>query len=180
VLAGAAAFLLAALALCAQPSDQALAAGGAYIRVNQVGYPTTAPKRAYLLSPRVESGAAFSVVQVPGGATMFTGTIGGSLGSWSRRYGHVYALDFDAVQSPARMCSRWRVALPRPHRPLRSSPGLCSTNRRSRTAVVYENERDGPEFIPSTLRSAPAHLNDESALTYLTPAVNAEGEFEGN
>ena len=43
----------------------------------------------------------------------------------------------------------------------------------------YENERDGPEYIPSALRSAPAHLNDENAMTYTTPKANAEGEFKG-
>ncbi len=43
----------------------------------------------------------------------------------------------------------------------------------------YENERDGPEYIPSALRSAPAHLNDEHAMTYTTPKANAEGEFKG-
>ena len=180
MLAGAAAFLLAALALCAQPSDQALAAGGAYIRVNQVGYPTTAPKRAYLLSPRVESGAAFSVVQVPDGATVFTGTIGGSLGSWSRRYGHVYALDFDAVQSPGTYVLTLAGRSPATSPAFAIEPGaVLYESPLSNGLSFYENERDGPEFIPSTLRSSPAHLNDESALTYLTPAVNAEGVFEG-
>ena len=102
---------------------------GTYIRVNQVGYPTTAPKRAYLLSPRVESGATFSVVQVPDGATVFTGTIGGSLGSWSRRYGMSTHCDFDAAADPGTYASRWR-SLSRPiSPPLRSQPG----------AVLYES-----------------------------------------
>ncbi|MGZ3666263.1 MAG: cellulase N-terminal Ig-like domain-containing protein, partial [Ktedonobacterales bacterium] len=37
------------------------AAGGAYVRVNQVGYATTATKRAYLLASAVETGATFSL-----------------------------------------------------------------------------------------------------------------------
>ena len=44
----------------------------------------------------------------------------------------------------------------------------------------YENERDGPEYIPSALRSAAAHLNDEHAMTYATPKANAEGAFKGD
>ena len=37
----------------------------------------------------------------------------------------------------------------------------------------YENERDGPDFIPSALRNAPGHLNDEDAMTYLIPGSTA-------
>ena len=70
------------------------------LRVDQVGYAAGAPKRAYLMSRDDATGAAFSVAPAPGGAPLFSGTVGASLGSWSRRYGHVYALDFDAVQTP--------------------------------------------------------------------------------
>ena len=44
----------------------------------------------------------------------------------------------------------------------------------------YENERDGPNFIPSALRTAPGHLNDENAMTYLIPDVNSNGNFKGD
>ena len=44
----------------------------------------------------------------------------------------------------------------------------------------YENERDGPNFIPSALRNAPGHLNDENAMTYLIPNVNSNGNFKGD
>src|SRR5262249_9596430 len=44
----------------------------------------------------------------------------------------------------------------------------------------YQNERDGPSFIASALRSAPAHLNDQSAMTYLTPNMNNNGRFSGD
>ena len=47
------------------------------------------------------------------------------------------------------------------------------------TLSFYENERDGPEYIPSPLRSAPGHLNDEHAETYVTPKVNGGGSFKG-
>jgi endoglucanase len=33
----------------------------------------------------------------------------------------------------------------------------------------YENERDGPNFIATPLRSAPGHLNDAGAKIYFTP-----------
>jgi endoglucanase len=173
---------LAALALgAAGPlAGRAAAAGSTFIRVNQVGYPTTAPKRAYLMSHRDETGAAFSI-QTTQGAVALSGTVGASLGSWSARFDHVYALDFDGVQTPG----TYKIITLAGHTPISSpafaiAPAQTLYERPLANALsFYENERDGPEFIPSPLRSAPAHLNDEDAMTYLTPTVNAEGEFKG-
>ena len=45
----------------------------------------------------------------------------------------------------------------------------------------YQNERDGPDFITSPLRTAAAHVNDQSAKVYLTPNYNAgSGRFSGD
>jgi endoglucanase len=45
----------------------------------------------------------------------------------------------------------------------------------------YQDERDGPNYIPSALRTAAAHLNDQNAMTYLTPNYNAgSGRFSGD
>src|SRR5205807_4117629 len=44
----------------------------------------------------------------------------------------------------------------------------------------YQTERDGPGFIPNALRTAPGHLNDQSAMTYLTPHANSSGRFRGD
>src|SRR4029453_13470019 len=44
----------------------------------------------------------------------------------------------------------------------------------------YQNERDGPGYIPSALRTAPGHLNDQNAMTYLTPNANSSGRFSGD
>jgi endoglucanase len=155
------------------------AAGSTFIRVNQVGYATTAAKRGYLMSRRAESGAAF-VVRSTEGAVVFSGTVGASLGAWSGRFKDVYALDFDAVQTPG------TYTLELPGRKPVSSPPFAIAPAQSlyatplaNTLSFYENERDGPEYIPSALRTAPAHLNDEHAMTYLTPTVNDEGEFKG-
>jgi hypothetical protein len=45
-------------------------------------------------------GATFSVLRSTDGAVAFSGRAGASLGSWSARFDHVFALDFDAVQAP--------------------------------------------------------------------------------
>jgi endoglucanase len=34
--------------------------------------------------------------------------------------------------------------------------------------------------VPSALRAAPAHLNDQTAMTYLTPNANSSGRFSGD
>src|SRR5215472_8017298 len=76
-------------------ATQLLAA--AYIRVNQVGYPTSATKRAYLMASGPETGAHFALKN-SSGSTVYTGAIGTSLGTWGT-FPDVYALDFDSVSS---------------------------------------------------------------------------------
>ena len=73
-----------------------LAAQTAFVRVNQVGYVGGGSKRAYLMSSGAESGATFSV-RNSSGTSVLTAPIGANLGSWSRSYPNVYALDFSNV-----------------------------------------------------------------------------------
>ncbi len=44
----------------------------------------------------------------------------------------------------------------------------------------YQNERDGPNFIPSALRTAAGHLNDARAMTFRAPKVTPDGNFRGS
>jgi endoglucanase len=157
----------------------ALAAGMAFVRVNQVGYPTTAPKRAYLMSNRSEHGQAFTLRSAEG-ADVFNGVVGASLGRWSGRFRYVYALDFDSVQTAGTytLSVAGRAPASSPVFAIAPAQQLYETPL-ANSLSFYENERDGPEYIPSALRSAPAHLNDEDAMTYATPTVNEEGEFKG-
>jgi endoglucanase len=156
------------------------AAGGAFVRVNQVGFASAAPKRAYLMSTGSETGATFSVRRSSGDAVVFSATVGASLGSWSARFAHVYALDFDAVQAPGTytITLAGRAPVSSPPFAIAAAQALYAAPL-ANALSFYENERDGPEYVPSPLRSAPAHLNDETAMTYQTPKVNAAGEFKG-
>ena len=90
-----AAVVLAAGGLQVATARAAPAANAAFVRVNQVGYPTTAAKRAYLMSNVPETGATFTVTNATG--TVLTGPVGANLGAWSNSFKNVYALDFDAV-----------------------------------------------------------------------------------
>src|SRR5580704_14509894 len=77
-------------ALIAFPSASP-AANNAFVRINQLGYLTGSPARAYLMSKGTETGATFEVLNAKGIA-LSTAPIGASLGVWGNF--NVFALDF--------------------------------------------------------------------------------------
>ncbi|HKB46182.1 MAG TPA: glycoside hydrolase family 9 protein, partial [Ktedonobacterales bacterium] len=152
----------------------------AFIRINQLGYASPAMKRAYLMASASEAGATFSVRNA-GGTTVASGAIGASLGSWSASYPNVYAVDFDSVTAAGTytIAVSGPIAATSPSFAVNTATALYAgalTNALS----FYQNERDGPNYIPSALRTAPGHLNDSSAMTYLTPNMNNNGRFSGD
>lgn len=171
---------------CAPASGVAFATGSgsgsgeAYVRVDQVGYATGGAKRAYLMSSVDETGAAFTVRRSSDGVALFTATVGLSQGSWSHSFPYVYPLDFDSLEAGG----SYRVAVegPTPAFSPTFAIGAASSLFQAPLANAlsfYEDERDGPDFIPSALRVAAGHLNDSEAMSYLTPKVNREGSFKG-
>ena len=171
----------AATSSSAASSTAAAATGsGAYVRVDQVGYAATAPKRAYLMMRVPAAGAKFTVSR--GGAVVAGPLpVGASLGSWNRRYRHVYALDFDQLSDPG----TYTVAVSGPVKAV-SPPFAVGTGAAvygpalANALRFYQTEQDGPSYYPSALRTAPGHLNDRHAMTYLTPRVNGDGVFRGD
>jgi endoglucanase len=163
------------LALAAPPAPRT-----AFVRVNQVGYTTADSKRAYLLASTAETGATFSVIS--GSTTVFTGPIGANLGSWSSAYPDVYALDFSSVVT----AGTYSISVAGPIAATSPSFRIDSGQNVYAQALTnalsfYQVQRDGPAFIPSGLRTAAAHLNDQTAMTYLTPNYNAgSGRFSGD
>jgi endoglucanase len=153
----------------------------AQVRVNLVGYPSTASKRAYLMAGAAETGATFAVKN-SSGTTVASGSIGASLGSWSSSYGYVYPIDFNSVTT----AGAYTIVVSGP------SPATSPSFRIDSGAALYAGslangvsfyqvQRDGPNYIPSALRTAPGHLNDQSAMTYLTPSYRAgSGGFSGD
>jgi len=89
----------------------------AYIRVNQVGYPSAESKRAYLMATGSENGTTF-VVKNSAGITVYSGAVGATLGAWGS-FKFVYPIDFDSVTTAGQ--SR------RPHRILRLTRRRMST-----------------------------------------------------
>ena len=175
-----AAVVLAAGGLQVATARAAPAANAAFMRVNQVGYPSAASKRAYLMSNVPETGATFSVKDATG-AEAFSAPVGASLGAWSNSFNKVYALDFDQVMAPGSYTISVSGPLPATSPTFRIDTGATVYAEPLANALsFYETERDGPEFIPSALRTAPGHLNDQNAMTYRTPSVNPSGRFSGD
>jgi endoglucanase len=150
----------------------------ALIRVAEIGYPQAGSKRAYLMTSAGESGAGYAVPRAGDGAVAFSGTVGASLGAWNARYRHIYALDFDPVQTPGTYSISLGGNAPASSPSFVIAPAATLYRQPLQNALsFFQNERDGPQIIPSALRSAAAHLNDRVASTYLTPRINGEGEF---
>jgi endoglucanase len=156
--------------------DSYAASNSAYVRVSQVGYESgNAPFQAYLMSTASESGATFKVLNSEG-STIYSGSIGALLGTWgnSKKLKYdVYSLNFTvpggdiytiSVSGPVNASSP-KFAV---NTPSVLYPGLLLN-----TLWFYETDRDGPDYIPNALRTAPGHLNDESATVYDTPPLNS-------
>jgi endoglucanase len=156
-----------------------LAAQGAFVRVNQVGYPMNATKRAYLMSSTAETGGTFNVLN-SSGTSVYSAAIGAKLGSWGS-FANVYALDFDAVITSGTytIVVHGPVAATSPSFAIDLAANLYAVPL-ANSLYFYQNERDGANFIGTQLRTAGGHLNDSVASVYLTPNVNKNGRFSGD
>jgi len=146
-------------------------AASAYIRVNQVGYAGGSTKRAYLMASGAESGATFAVKN-SSGTTVYSAAVGTSLGAWGT-FTSVYALDFDSVSTAGTytISVASPIAATSPAFKIDTAANLYATPL-ANALYYYESERDGPNYIHNALRTAPGHLNDESANVYFTPTFN--------
>jgi len=167
---------IAGIVLALLAWTQPAGAQSAYVRVSQVGYETgKTPFRAYLMSGTEGGQATFTVVNSKG-AVAYSGHAGALLGTWShspKATYYVYALDFTlpgddiytiSVSGPgATLSPRFAV----------DSPDALYSGLLLNTLFFYETERDGANFIPNALRTAPGHLKDANALIYQTPRLDS-------
>jgi endoglucanase len=146
-------------------------AASAFIRVNQVGYVGSATKRAYLMASAAETGATFAVKN-SGGTTVYSASVGTSLGAWGT-FTSVYTLDFDSVSTAGTytISVASPIAATSPAFKIDTGANLYATPL-ANALYYYETSRDGPNYIPNALRTAPGHLNDQSAKAYFTPTFN--------
>ena len=172
---------LSTLVVLALTLSSAALAQSAFVRVNQVGYVSGAAKRAYLMSSGVESGATF-VIKNSSGSTVFgPAAVGANLGSWSTAYPDIYALDFDSFVTAGTytISVSGSIAASSPTFKIDTAANVYS-GALANSLFYYQNERDGPNFIGTALRTAAGHLNDQSAKVYVTPNVNNNGRFSGD
>ena len=161
--------LLVALVLVA--GSAVSQAASAYIRVNQVGYASSGSKRAYLMATAAETGATFAVKN-SSGSTVYSASVGTSVGKWGT-FTSVYALDFDSVSAAGTytISVASPIAATSPSFKIDTAANVFATPL-ANSLFYYETSRDGPNYIPNSLRTAPGHLNDQSAKAYFTPTFN--------
>jgi endoglucanase len=164
------------LVLCCMASAQT-----AFVRVNQVGYASGGSKRAYLMASAAETGASFSVKNSSGTTVFGPAAISASLGSWSTSYPDVYALDFDNFTAAGTytISVSGPIAASSPSFKVDSGTNVY-TGALDNSLYFYQNQRDGQNFVATPLRTAAAHLNDQSAKAYVTPNMNSSGRFSGD
>jgi endoglucanase len=152
------------------------ATSSAYVRVSQVGYEAANPPfQAYLMSTASEAGATFSVINSEG-ATVYSGAVGALLGTWgnSKKLTYdVYSLSFTVPGGDVYTISvTGPIAASSPKFAV-NTPDVLYPGLLLNTLWFYETDRDGPDYIPNALRTAPGHLNNSSATVYDTPPLNA-------
>jgi endoglucanase len=168
--------MLLALLAYTGPARAQFAAPSAYVRVSQVGYEAgETPFRAYLMSTAPESGATLKVVN-SNGVTAYSGHVGALLGKWSHsktRTYDVYALDFKVPAAGLyTIFVSGPVAAASPPFPV-DVPDTLYSGLLLNTLFFYQTQRDGANFVPNALRTAPGHVKDENAQVYLTPPLDS-------
>src|SRR5262249_50932574 len=163
------------------------AAPAAIFRVDQIGYPGTARKLAAIMTRSTRAGTRWELISRGSCKVVARGAARRDLGSWSREYPAVWAVPFSAVRRPG----TYRLAAVPPAAQTSSVPVVSPWFRigpgsrlyagaLANALSFYRNERDGPRFIRSALRTAPGHRNDASAMTFRAPKVTQNGNFRGS
>jgi endoglucanase len=149
------------------------ASAATYIRVNQAGYETgQGPFRAYLMSTTDHSGVQFKVLN-SAGQTVYSASAGSLLGIWSNSTTlayNLYPLDFSVPGGDTYTIAVETVSSPQF---AVDTPGVLYPGLLLNTLWFYETERDGPDFIPNALRSAPGHLHDSHTAINNTPPLDS-------
>ncbi len=155
----------------------AMAWAKAFIRIDQLGYPTRSTARAWLMATVAETGARWALVD-HAGQTVASGAVPSASKAW--KSWHVHALDFTATKAGS-----YTLVVSGPE-PATSpvfrvnSPATLYTQPLARGLSFYQVQRDGPDFVASSLRTAPGHQNDVHASVYATPKFNADDGVVGS
>ncbi len=146
-----------------------------YIRVDQLGYENGAAARAFLLTGQPAQGSTFQVTDAAG-QVVLSGPVGAPAGAWG-----AWQVTPLALAGLARGSYGLRVVGvdAQPGRLRIDGPTGLYEQPIANALAFYQAERDGPDFIRSRLRAAPAHLNDKAASVYQTPPVTRQDLLVG-
>jgi endoglucanase len=153
----------------------------ALFRVDQIGYPSGAAKLAAIMTRSRRAGTGWELISRHPCRVVARGVTRTNLGAWSHRYPAVWAVRFSSVRGPGtyRLVLTAHPATVSPWFRIGPASGLYA-RAVANALSFYQNERDGPALIRSTLRTAPGHLNDASAMTFRAPNVSPDGNFPGS
>jgi len=145
------------------------------VRVNQVGYATSAAKVAFAMLPARVADVPFTVTE--GTKVVYRGVSRDDAGSWNANYAAVYQLSFSSVQAPG----SYRVHAGSAVSPsFRIASGqVLYTQLVSNSVRYFTSERDGPDVDPSVLDRQPANLTDEQAYVYAAPKYDDNDNLLG-
>jgi endoglucanase len=148
------------------------------VRVNQVGYPVSGPKVAYVMLAKPANSVSFEVTTPYGVA--YQGTSSDDVGSWNSAYHAVYRLSFSGLSVPG----VYQVKVTSPA--AAASPAFVVGTAAQLYGQLVDNavqyftsERDGPDVVPSVLGRQPANLTDENAYIYKDPSYDSNDNLLG-
>ncbi len=136
----------------------------AFVRVDQVGYPTGEPFMAFLLSRRDATGSTYSLVR--DGDVISSGPIGKDMGAWSDTFPHVYAIGATAGDPGTYTLEIEGTVVAISPTFLVDTPQNLFAPMLANARTFYEAQRDGPDVIRSVLDRRPSHLHDRNAPVY--------------
>jgi endoglucanase len=149
----------------------------AYIRLNQVGYESGLPMRAYLMTETAQTGARFTIKKSDG-EVVFSGAVGVPGGVWGKY--KVYPMDFTtATAGTYTLSASGSTQAPSSRFRVDTAAQLYSLPL-SNALQFFQKQRDGNDYIPSALRTASAHLNDRRANVYAPPEFSWFGRIKGD
>jgi len=168
---------LSALLAILMPGCSRAAAPGEtpFLRLNEAGY-ESGPVHAYLMSGTDQAGSTFTVKK-SNGETVFSGAVGNSGATWGKY--KVYPLDFTILTA-----GTYTLSVSGPHPALSTfrvdSPAQLYVSPLNNALRFFQDQRDGSDYVPSALRTAPAHLNDQRGNVYKPPEFGWFGRIKGD
>ncbi len=149
------------------------------VRVNQVGYPETGAKIAFVMLSAPARSVSFAL-EGPHGSVYLAGRSTDDLGFWSSRYRAVFEISFSRFEHPG----TYRIALTAPARAVSpifriASPQALYTRLVTNGVRYFTSERDGGNVVSSVLHRQPANLTDRSAIVYADPRYDKNDNLLG-